>query len=690
MHSKKSRNDSSKKFTRIGVLLFTWMVVIVWRLGWLQVVKYDHYLSRAENNQLREMVITPSRGSIVDRNGRELAYTVMTESVFADQRALRDEKVRRKTAQLLAPMLGIKENELLGLLTGSSGFKWLKRKLPPEPAELIRKIISQHKLTGIAFKKEPQRFYPNNTLASHLIGYIGAEERGLGGLEQSQDIHLKGKPGEMLLTRDGAGHAYERRDIPASPGSQLISTIDSVLQHKVEMLLDEALRTTRAKGAGAVVLDPKTGEILALANAPAFDPNERAQGEDTELRHNRVISYPYEPGSVFKIFTYAAGMELGILNPDENVDCLNGKISIGKRVITDLHPHGVIKYSEAFAVSSNIAAIKLAQQIGRERFFEYIYKFGFGSKTGIELPGESRGIVNPLSSWRPDSIGSVAIGQEISVTVLQAASAVAAIANKGVRVKPHLVKRIVDHAGNTLYAARPESQVIVSEDTALRMTELLKLVTTEGTARNAIKLNGYTAAGKTGTPQKIDPETRAYSQTKYMPSFAGFVPSADPRFVIVVMIDEPVGVHQGGSVAAPVFNLIAEAALSDYSVPHDDKNYKERLAALSKKYEAERSSDLPSPIIAEKNNSAKKSVDKKPEEKNVVKIKQPNMTTIINAKGRGIVMPDLKGQGLRAVLSACSKLDMKARLIGSGKAVRQSPSPGTIIKHGDECKVEFK
>jgi cell division protein FtsI/penicillin-binding protein 2 len=673
------QTDTRNRILCIALLLFTWVIVIIWRLGWLQVVKNEHYLAKAARNYTKEVELVPARGSILDRNGKELAYTIISESVFVDLKLLREERDRQRAASLLAPLLDLDEGELLGKLTGNSSFVWIKRKVEPDTANTVRSIIEEHRLSGVAIKKETQRFYPNDSLAAHLIGYVSAEERGLAGLERTQDQHLQGRPGEIDFMKDGRGLPYERHETPAVGGAQLVTTIDAALQYKVEALLAEAVHKTGARGASAVVLDPQTGEILALANAPAFNPNGRPEIADDPVRHNRAISFPYEPGSIFKLVTYAAAFEEGLAEPDEMIDCGRGEIAIGQRVIHDEHSYGVISIADAFAKSSNVGAIRIAQRLGKERLFDYIARFGFGSKTGVELPGESRGIVNPLASWRPDSIGSVAIGQEIAVTLLQAASAISIIAHQGIWTKPHLVKRLVAQDGRALSELTPEARRVISEETAEKMRGLLGRVVTHGTGRHAIQLAGYTSAGKTGTAQKIDERTKRYA--KYMSSFAGFVPAGDPRFVIVVMIDEPAGQHYGGVVAAPVFNMIAEAALGDYAVPPDDEGFRQALAELSKKYAKNEESGVRS------RESGVGSLE------SGVRSSYSLSSSPDAGSGRTApagVMPDIRGRGVRAVVRACAELNLNVKLRGSGIAVKQKPAPGTIVREGDECRVEFQ
>ena len=673
--------DAGRRALWIASALCVWMFMIMGRLMWLQVARHDHYSERAALNQRREVKVVAARGPIVDREERELAVSAIADSVYVDLKQLKEEAARERAAGALSPLLGFDQSELLKRLAGDSSFLWLKRKLDPETSRAVSEAVTKNNLRGVAIQKESQRFYPNDSLAASVIGYVDSYDNGLAGVEQKYDDLLSGKAGEIAFDRDAAGRPYNRSETPAVNGAQVVLTIDAVLQHRVEVLLDEAVRMTRAKGAGAIVMDPKTGEILALANVPTFNPNERPEGANDSSRANRAIGWPYEPGSIFKVVTYAAAFEEGLFEPDDMINCGGGQITIGKRVIRDTHAYGALTVEDAFAKSSNGGAIRIAQRLGREKFFEYISQFGFGRKTGIELPGESRGIVNPLEDWRIDSIGSVAIGQEVSVTLMQIVAAVGAIANRGVWVKPHVVKKIVAQDGRALYEPKIETRQVVSERTAEMMVRLMERVVTHGTARRAINLAGYSVAGKTGTPQKV--ENGRMSHTKYMPSFAGFVPAADPRLAIVVMVDEPEGNHQGGSVAAPVFNLIAEAALGDYVIPPDDKAFRDSLAALSKEYESEggEDSDCGSRIadcgfIGSEN----------------LQSQNPNPQSAIRdpQSERVFVMPDFRGRGVRAVTQACAQMNLVISLNGSGLAFRQSPAAGAKVRAGETCKVQFQ
>jgi cell division protein FtsI (penicillin-binding protein 3) len=703
MRVKEPELNAHKRILWIALLLVTWMIAIIWRLAWLQVVNHDHYTARAARNQEKSIAVTPSRGSILDRNGTELAYSVICDSLYVDLKLLKEASDRQAAARALAQPLGMTEADLQKRMSGDASFVWLKRKLGPDEASAVRKAIVENKLHGVSIQKETQRFYPNETLASHLLGYVDVENKGLAGLELTQEDHLRGKPGEIALTKDAAGRAFERRETPSMDGAQLLTTIDLPLQHKVETLIEEARQMSRAKGASAIVLDPNNGQILALANSPTFDPNERPKTKEDAARHNRAISYPYEPGSIFKMVTYAAALEEGATRLDEKINCGNGEIAIGKRVIHDTHAYGLLTVADAFAKSSNVGAIKLAQRIGKERLHDYILRFGFGSRTGIELPGETRGIVHPLNRWRPDSIGSVAMGQEISVTLLQAAAAMGAIANRGVWMQPHLVKQVVSQDGRILFEAAPQSRQVIKPETAEKMVEILERVVTQGTGRHAVQLSGYTAAGKTGTPQKASENGRGYGAAKYMPSFAGFVPANKPRFVIIVMIDEPIGQYYGSVVAAPVFSLIAEAALGDFAVPPDNQKFRESIAALAKKYQLEKQADAQTeadlasalpisepPVINEEKKIAAKPISK-PAPQPVSRFDNNNQKSK-PAKNSAQILGNIAAPGhlLKSTQVKQAQANSKAAAVKTAplKAAPAKAAPKPIVKQRSSGKVE--
>lgn len=681
MRARQTEPHCSRRALLIALLFLFWMAVIVGRLAYLQVSCHQDYRRRGELQREEVVTVAPLRGAILDRRGEPLARSVETDSLYGFKRLMVDPE---QIAHHLAPLLGQSEGDLLKKIAAARNFVWLKRKLGFETAAKIRSEIERNKLEGVYLIKEPRRFYPNGSLAAHIIGQVDIDEKGIEGLEKTQDEHLRGAAGRVFLQRDARNRPYDRYDSAARPGARVVLTLDAALQHKVELVLEEAMRATRARGASAIVLNPQTGEILALANVPTFDlnqrPGRRPEGEEGYLRRNRAITDIYEPGSVFKIITFSAAIEEALARPDEKIDCLRGEITLGNRTIRDTHAYGVITVAEALAKSSNVGAIKLAQRVGKKRLADYIARFGFGSKTGVDLPGETQGLVRDLSQWQPDSLGSIAIGYGVGVSALQAVAAVAAVANRGLWVQPHIVKQVIDPDERVVYEARPKSRRVISEKTSLAVVRMLEGVVTHGTARHAIQLASYTAAGKTGTTKKIDPITKHYSSTRYVASFAGFVPASNPRFAIIVTFDEPVGLHYGGQVAAPVFSRIAEIALGDYLVPPDKAIYHEAVARLEKVSNPQ----PPFPhLVGERRLPAHHLSD---QGEGIFSYQMPPPLR----KSESDRMPDFRGQGMRAVAQECNRLGLRMKMSGYGAAISQQPAPGARIKPGDICWVEFQ
>ncbi len=723
-----------RRLKLLAMILFTWLIIILWRLTWVQVVQHDYYAALARKVQVDITRQLPVRGTIVDRDNHYLAYTLPLNSVYVDPKLFRKtmadrlrksyEKLKRegKTSQTfeqyseqtisdalreLAPLLGQSEADLRLTLSANESFVWLKRKMEPDAARRVKDVIEKYNLHGIEIRDEAERNYPNQELAAHLIGYVGLSNKGVSpggldtcygvaGIEKQFDNFLQGKPGETEQSQDGRGDVYERRVLPPMDGAKIKLTIDSALQRKVEMLLAQAVREHRAKGASAVVMDPRTGEILAMANAPTFDPNRIGGDVSRNSAYlNQAVMLPYEPGSIFKVVTFAAAFEEGLITPDEMIDCGNGQITVGGRVIRDTHSYGRLTIEDAFAKSSNVGAIRIAQRLGRERFHRYIINFGFGAPTKIELPGEQAGVVHPAARWRPDSIGSVAIGQEVSVTLVQAVASIAAIANKGVLVSPHLVSEITTAVkGDVLYKPTIESRRVVSERTAELMTRILQRVVTDGTGRHAVQLSGYTAAGKTGTPQKSF-GSAGYLPGRYMPSFLGFVPASEPRYAIVVMVDEPAaGSYYGGVVAAPIFARLAEAALGGADIAPDDPKYRQLVQSLQEKLSARPTEmDLSDGDEVMGGGQPEASGAMAPISYSLPAAAKggeqvaPSVGTKPGRVEAGSRMPDLRGRGMRAVTTICSGLQLKAKIFGSGVAVRQSPAAGAMVSPGGECRV---
>ncbi len=547
-------------------------VLVAMRLAYLQVYRRADLAVRAERQQERLVNLEPKRGTIYDRSGHELAVSLDVDSVYGVPSRIDNP---RETARQLAAILQENPRVLERKLAGSKHFVWLSRKVEPARAKKVRELDSRE----IGLQPESRRFYPNKTLAGPVLGFTGMDNQGLEGLERAYDKNLRGRNGWVLAEKDAVG----RTVFPGGPGlqfklpkagSDIILTVDEVIQHIAEKELDAAVVKARAKGGVCIVMNPTTAEILALAvrtdgRSRPFNPNEPRHYRPDEWR-NRSVTDSFEPGSVFKPFLAAAALEEKVVHPLERLDCSAGKIQVADRVISDAHRNGVLTFTDVIAESSNVGTIKTALRLGKERFSKYISAFGFGRKTGVDLPGEIAGIVKDERLWSGVSIAEIAIGQEIGVTPMQVAAAYCALANGGTLMKPYIVSEIVDREGHEGKKFGP--QVVaraVSAETCAKVNKILQRVVEAGTGEKARPV-GYTAAGKTGTAQKIDQRTHAYSKKEYLSSFVGFVPASEPRLVILVMVDTPVGDIYGGSVAAPVFKAVAEQSLAYLQVAPDD------------------------------------------------------------------------------------------------------------------------
>src|SRR5229473_764937 len=555
---------SHRRALFVGIGLVAWMALIGARLVQLQVSQHDDLTSRARNQQLSAIETTPTRGQVLDRQGRELARSIETESFFADPRDISDPN---DTAKRIASITGQDRDELarrLGVaIDAKKQFVWVARRVNVESA----KKLDAMELKGVYSRQEPKRYYPNDSLAAHVLGFVGTDEIGLSGVEQYYNEKIRGESGKVYLEMDRDRRAFESYEVQPHPGQTVVLTIDQVIQYRTEQALSDAVQRAHAKSGTAIVMDPRTGEILALANAPSFDPNQ-PQKDSAEARVNGALQNIYEPGSTFKVVAYSAAIEKGLVRPEDKIDCQMGQITVAGRLIHDHKRFGVLTIADALALSSNVGAIKLGLLVGNEAMYEYMKRLGFGARTGIDLAGESPGILRPLNHWQPSSIGSIAMGQEIGVTPLQMATAYSVLANDGMLVKPHLVREMRTPDGTVVFQAKTESRRALKPETTAALRGMFEGVTLHGTARKA-QLNGYTAAGKTGTAQKIDPKTRTYSATKFIGSFVGFAPVNNPAVVIIVVIDEPLGSYHGGDVAAPVFREIAEQILPELGVTPD-------------------------------------------------------------------------------------------------------------------------
>ena len=662
-------------FIAIGLVI--WMLAIGARLVQLQVNQHEELASRARSQQVGAIETSPSRGQLLDRQGRELARSIDTESFFADPREILNTD---NTARRIAAVTGQDRTELAGRLSEAKEtnkkFIWIVRRLDIQSASKL----DQLNLDGIYSRKEPKRYYPNDSLAAHVLGFVGTDEIGLSGVEQYYNEKIRGEAGKVFLERDRDRRAFESYEVQSHPGQTVVLTIDQAIQYRTEQALSAAVDRAHAKSGAAIVMDPRTGEILALANAPTFDPNQPA-ANSAEARANGALQNIYEPGSTFKIVAYSAAIEKGLVKPDDKIDCQMGQIAVAGRLIHDGHPYGVLTVAEALAKSSNVGAIKLGLLVGNESMYEYMKRLGFGSRTGIDLAGESPGILRPLSRWQPSSIGSLAIGQEVGVTPLQMATAYSVLANGGTLVKPHLLRELRAPDGTVLFQAKPETRPALKPETTEALRSMFEGVTLHGTAKKA-QLDGYTAAGKTGTAQKVDPRTHAYSATKFIGSFVGFAPVKNPAVVIIVVIDEPLGSYHGGDVAAPVFREIAEQILPELGVAPDVefKSGPTMVAQTSKASPAQikvdflqteqREASLPK--IAARNFNG-----------------QASEIVLAVASNRAALMPDMHGQSVRDVARTCAQLGLRLEARGDGHAVRQIPEPGAEVDAGQIVRVDF-
>ncbi len=568
-----------------GVALF-WMVAVFGRLSYLQLFRHGEYLARAQRQQQRTIEITPKRGTIYDRNRKPLAMSIPVDSAFGVPSEIVDEHL---AARLLSGVVGKPQEELEARFESSRSFVWIARKLPPEKAEAITAL----NLKGIYLQKENQRFYPKRDLAAHVLGFVDLDEKGLGGIEYELDNQIRGESGKIVVMEDARKRWFDGGQAKLEAGADVLLTLDEKIQYLAERELGQAIAQTHAIAGTAVVMNPNTGEILALANWPTFNPN-RASDAKAEARMDRAVSALYEPGSTFKLITLAAAFNEGITRPSEVFDCENGSVLVAGHRIHDHKRFGLLNVSQILAQSSDVGAIKIALRLQAPRFYDYIRAFGFGAPTGVDLPGESKGLLRPLENWGSFSIGSISMGQEIGVTPIQLIAAVSAIANGGFLYKPHVLAQL-QRAGHALQVddvMEPmEPKRVIRPETAATLRRLMEGVVLEGTGPKA-HLDGWTSAGKTGSAQKIDPSTGRYSRTQFIASFTGFAPINNPAVTILVSLDSPVGQHEGGEVAAPVFKRIAEEVLTYLDVPRDVPLNPKLIQAAYKKHASEDASAL--------------------------------------------------------------------------------------------------
>ena len=715
MAEKKLRTDARQRLYILAGLLCFWILSIGLRLVYLQVFHYGDFVKQAQRQQQRSIEVSPSRGVIYDRSGHELAMSVSVDSIFAVPSEIPDQP---GTAHLLAKITGGDADDILARMKASRAFAWVARKVDPDVSERVREM----NLRGIYFQKESKRFYPKNDLAAQVLGFVGLDDAGLSGVEREFNHDLSGKPGTMLITMDAKRRWFGSVERQPVPGENLVLTIDEKIQYIAERELERAMSETHAQAGTVIVQNPHTGEILALANRPTFNPNASAQPDQMK---NRAVSEIYEPGSTFKLVTIAAALEEKVTNPDEVIDCQNGAIYIAGVRIRDHKSYGDLTVSQILEHSSDVGAIKLGLRLGEDRFDHYIRSFGFGAQTGVELPGETRGITKPVSRWSKVSIGAISMGQEIGVSPVQLISMISTIANDGLYTPPRILAATSqpNQPLQTIAYKVPDQRRVISPLTAVEMRRMMEGVVLRGTGRRAM-LDGYTAGGKTGTAQKIDPRTGTYSHTNLIASFAGFAPVNTPAVSVLVVLDSPVGPHEGGQVAAPVFSRVMQQTLAYLNVPHDvEVRSPQRLllqAAAKVKDEdvAESSPDrfggtlapedenataastapAPAPPVAAVHPASltKTQVIPAAAQSTSPPLSAPPLpppptdkgTVVVDVEG-GAVVPSFVGKPLRTVVEMAQQQGIEIDVVGSGVAREQAPAAGTRIPAGAHVAVRF-
>jgi cell division protein FtsI (penicillin-binding protein 3) len=574
------------RFAYVALFFCVWTGLIAVRLAWLQVVRHSDFVHRAALQQQRTFEVAPRRGMMYDRNLRELAVTVQVDSVFAVPSELGDN--RASAAEILAEIVHAdphdnftSKQQMLARFNASRNFAWVARRIDASTAERVREL----NLKGVYFQKEFKRFYPNSDLAAQVLGYVGTDDSGLGGLEQKFDDEMHGEPGHMSDDVDARRRVFGSEENQPMPGENLVLSIDANIQYMAERALDAQVEKMKALHGTVVVQDPHTGQILALAVSPRFNPND-SRHMDASVLTDLAVSDVYEPGSTFKLVTYSAALDGAGVQPNDIVDCQGGSMTMYGRTLHDDRSDGhlgrvTVQY--ALEKSSDVGAAKMALKLGNDKFYRYMREFGFGERSGIELPSETRGLLRSPKKWGSTSILSMAIGQEVGVTPVQLVTMVSTIANGGVYMPPHILLQSTDEMkgdprlraaafrpANQLPATLPDgAHRVISEMTSAKMRMMMQGIVVEGTGRRGA-LNGYSAGGKTGTAQKIDVATHTYSHTKLVASFAGFAPVSNPAISVAVVIDTPtVGTRYGAETSAPVFASVAQQVLEYLGVPHD-------------------------------------------------------------------------------------------------------------------------
>lgn len=727
------RTFGPRRIAIVSAVMLLGALAVLGRAAQLQLVDGDKYVNVAQRQATISSSINAKRGVIKDRHGAELAITVDVDSVFAEPKKIEDPS---DAARQLAHTLEMPASTVARRLAKDKSFVYLKRRVTPEVAQKVRAL----QIRGVSTVTEPKRFYSNRELAAHVLGFASLDGNGRAGIERELDGDLRGKSYELPGLRDALGKTvFNEGFVPHSvlEGADVRLTIDRQIQYAAESALKEAVEASRGVAGVAVVLEPKSGDVLALASYPTFNPN-NLKGTTSNNHLNRVVSAGYEPGSTMKMVTIAAGLEEKLIHPDDRIDCEGGRLRIGRRTINDSHHgYGELTIGEIMKVSSNVCSAKIGMQLGAERLHHWLYQFGFGEKTGVELPGELRGHIRPHASWREIGLANVAFGQGILVTPIQVAQAAATIANGGYLVRPRILKAITEKSGQRTPFTRPAKERVLSERTATEVRRMMEDVTKKGGTAEAAAIPGFAVAGKTGTAQKIDPVTKAYSHELYVASFVGFVPSERPEVVILVMVDQPRTSIFGGVVAAPAFRRIALASLSAREIFPEDRGAREAFLASYRAAPPAQASFGPAATAAlpateagvESKNPAPAPIEATPEaalesalsseaqallgladaavsgtpkrdgaalKSGTPAAKAPPSGQVSPAEreargGESAAhrMPNFAGLQLREVLNRSAEAHCDPVVTGTGRVVAQVPAAGVVMLPGARCELKL-
>jgi cell division protein FtsI (penicillin-binding protein 3) len=646
-----------------AALFAAWSVAVEAQLVYLQVFKRAALQVRADEQRQRMTRVPAKRGDVVDCHQQVLATSVEAEAIAAVPSAIDDPAATASAlCTVLSDCTARERDEIAKQISRrrqngqKADFAWVRR-ANRVSAEDARRVAALS-LPGIWFVKDTRRAYPNNELAAHLLGYVGTDNKGLNGIEAAYDKWISGREGSVLIEIDGGKHPFGRLGHDGTPGATLQLTIDQYLQHVAERELRAAVEENRAASGSVVIMNPYTGDVLALANEPTFNPNRFGEAS-LEQRRNRAIQDVYEPGSTFKIVTASAAIEEQVLTPDALVDVSGGQIRLGSRVVRDTHNYGVLSFTDVIVKSSNVGAIRIGLRLGSERLGRYVHRFGFGTQLSPDLAGENAGIVWDPARWSESALASVAMGYQISVTPLQMATAASAIANGGNLIQPRVVKAVISAQGVRTEVKPRVLRRAIEQSTADELTTMMEGVIERGTAK-AARIPGFTIAGKTGTAHKL--ENGRYSSSDYNASFVGFLPSRKPVVTILVVIDSPHGSHGyfGGSVAAPAFKRIAETTMRYLGVAPN-------LA--------------PAPVVFAQQHSGPR--DDAPGATPRVTIVRTAATEVADSR----VMPDLIGLNAREAIRVLARVGMTPRVNGDGIVVQQDPRPGSPVDRGTVCSL---